>query len=190
MVVKAEVILFTLLIIFSLGACSPYSSKFSCPGTYGGVCESMQDAYEDSVAGVDPRQFDTKYQEKKRKWEEANKELIEARKQAKGRGLEEDGEAPGYRKALFEELKNVISAPTTPILIPPTVQRALVLGHANGKVFTAPHYIFFILDEPKWVLGKLPEQTVSVDRKEPVSTRESDSSWQYDDLIDEEVSFD
>jgi len=162
MVVKTVTVLFMLLMLFSIG-CTPYSSKFSCPASYNGVCESMQDAYEDSVTGIDPREFDEEYQQKKQAWNETHKELVEARKQA--RQLEAQGEDLNYRKAVFEELKEVIKRPETPILIPPKVYRALVLGYGQGKMFTAPHHIYFILDEPKWTLKKIPEMTISVGKK-------------------------
>ena len=152
----------TLLLISSillagvLAGCSPYSSQFSCPGTYDGVCESPQDAYNDSVNGIDPRQFDPEWREEKKKWAEKHKALIEARKQAAGGNS--TGEAPDYRKTLFKELREVLEEPETPIVIPPRIGRALILGHADGEMFIPPHYIYFMLDRPRWVLKKFPER--------------------------------
>ena len=53
------------LTILELSGCgvTPYSSKYACPPGYNGVCESMEEAYQDSVNGIDPRKFDKKYME-------------------------------------------------------------------------------------------------------------------------------
>ena len=176
--------LFTLLMLFSLTACTPYSNNFSCPGTYPGVCESMQDSYADSVAGIDPREFDPKYQEKKKKWEEAHKNLIEARMRAASTA----DEALEYRQTVFQELKRAIEQPQTPILVPPKVQRALILGHGKGRMFTAPHFVFFTIDEPKWVYRKMPEKSLKVGRypTKPEANVQGDKS--SDEVNEEEVS--
>ncbi len=141
---------------------TPYKSEFSCPPTYGGICESPVDAYRDSVHGIDPRKFDPEWQKKRKKWEEKHRDLLEARKRAAGEATDtpQTTEAPGYRARLFEELKDLIGAPETPVLLPPRVMRALVLGTPDGRIYVAPHYVFFMLDEPRWVLRKIPEREV------------------------------
>ncbi len=72
----------TLLLISGCASVTPYDSEFSCPPTYSGKCESLEDAYLDSVAGIDPKKYDKKWIEKRKKWEKKNKSLIEARKKA------------------------------------------------------------------------------------------------------------
>jgi len=152
------------LIGFSLAACSPYSQEFSCPATYNGVCEPIKDAYQDSINGIDPRQFDAKWKEHQARWKEDHKGLISARKAARPEA-NGTGEAPGYRQVLFQELKDLIERPQTPVVIPPRVERVLVLSFAQGKLFVAPHYVYFMVDEPRWVLRKLPEKTMKVIRR-------------------------
>jgi len=148
-----------LLLMFTYGCgITPYESKFSCPPTYGGLCESPIDAYHDSVNGIDPRQLDPKWKEKRAEWEEKNKALIEARKRAALQRSGTSSEAPTYRAELFKELRDLIEAPETPVVIPPKIVRALVLGTPDGKMYVAPHYVFFMLDEPRWVLRKIPER--------------------------------
>ncbi|WP_041434694.1 TraV family lipoprotein [Thermodesulfatator indicus] len=139
---------------------TPYRSDFSCPPTYSGICASPIDAYNDSVNDIDPRQFDPRWQKKRKKWEEKNKELLEARKQAALKKQESSAEAPNYRAELFRELRDLIEAPETPVVIPPKIVRALVLGTPDGKMYVAPHYVFFMLDEPRWVLRKIPERLI------------------------------
>ena len=167
-------------LLFLICGCgiTPYESKFSCPPTYQGLCESPIDAYRDSVNGIDPRQLDPEWKEKRAKWEEKNKALIEARKQAEIRRAGTSSEAPTYRAELFKELRDLIEAPETPVVIPPKIVRALVLGTPDGKMYVAPHYVFFMLDEPHWVLRKIPERplrvssTVSTPKKSNGKARE------------------
>ena len=157
---------FSLLLILLLGmglsgcGVTPYSSKFSCPPGYNGMCESVMEAYQDSVDGIDPRQFDPKWQKARKKWEEKHADLLEARRKAREAKENVKGEAPDYRESLFTELKALIQAPETPVLVPPRVVRGLVLGLAEKEVFVSPHYVFFQLDEPRWVLKKFPERMV------------------------------
>lgn len=163
---------FKALSVFLLGTLlsgcgvTPYKSEFSCPPTYGGICESPIDAYRDSVHGIDPKKFDPEWQKKRKKWEEKHRDLLEARKRAAGEATDtpQTTEAPDYRAQLFEELRNLIEAPKTPILLPPRVMRALVLGTPDGRIYVAPHYVFFMLDEPRWVLRKIPEREIRNDR--------------------------
>lgn len=153
---------FLLWMLLSGCGVTPYKSEFSCPPTYGGLCESPVDAYRDSVHGIDPRKFDPEWRKKRRKWEEKHRDLLRARKQAAGETTEtpQATEAPDYRARLFEELRDLIGAPETPVLLPPRVMRALVLGTPDGRIYVAPHYVFFMLDEPRWVLRKIPERVI------------------------------
>ena len=155
---KSTGLSYTLLLISSLVllGCSPYSSEFACPGTYDGVCESPQDAYNDSVNGIDPRQYDEKWQQRRRKWEEKNRALIEARARAMSGNV--TGEAPDYRQTLFLKMKETLERPETPVLVPPRIGRALVLGFSQGDLFVAPHYIFFTMDRPRWTYRKVQER--------------------------------
>ena len=145
------------LLGLSLSACSPYSSHFKCPPSYGGVCESTQDAYYDSKHGIDPRKFDKKWQKKHKKWQKKHAKLLKARKEAK-EAQARTGDAPEYRASLFKELRGLISDSRTPVVIPPKIGRALILGYTDRKELIAPHYVYFMLDEPRWVLQKIPER--------------------------------
>ncbi len=150
------------LMILGLSGCgvTPYSSKYACPPGYSGVCESMEDAYQDSVNGIDPRKFDKKYMKGRKKWEKKHADLVAARKKAEEARENVRGEAPGYRESLFHELRSLIQEPETPVVVPPRIMRGLVLGVAEKKVFVSPHYVFFMLDEPRWTLKKVPEAYV------------------------------
>lgn len=180
--------IFSFLVWALLAGCgvTPYKSEFTCPPTYEGLCESPIDAYRDSVHGIDPRKFDPEWQKRRKKWEEKHRELLSARKQAKrqAENATQADFAPNYRAQLFEELKGIISAPETPVLLPPKVMRALVLGTPDGKIYVAPHYVFFILDEPRWVLRKIPERKISPPRKAR-DRKESENEKSTDERIKE-----
>lgn len=148
-----------IILINSLCACSsimmPYSDELKCSGTYKGKCQSVEDAYNDSKADIDPRMYDKEWLEKKKEWMEENKALVEARKQNQ---IQADNQiAPTYRKELFRELTDVIQEPETPMVIPPRIVRGLVLNVARDEMFVASHYVYFMIDKPKWVLRKIPE---------------------------------
>ena len=156
--------LLTVVMLLSGCGLTPYKSKFQCPPTYMGLCESMSDAYEDSVNNIDPRKFDPKWQKARKKWEKKNAALVQARKERKRREI--DGEAPGYRQSLFKELRGLIDEPETPILVPPKIGRVLILGYTgDGKIYVAPHYVYYKLDDAKWILRKIPERYVPRKRK-------------------------
>jgi conjugal transfer pilus assembly protein TraV len=144
------------------GFLNPYKSEFACgDGThsFNGNCESVEDAYNDSVKGIDARQLDPKWKEKRAQWEKKNKDLVDLRKQIDD-AAPNVHEAIGYREALFNEMKGVLQAPETPLLVPPTPVRILVLdsvGGEEGALYTSPHYVWVILDKPKWSLKKIPE---------------------------------
>ena len=156
-------IIFSVLVSMALGllsGCGVYSSKYSCPPGYNGMCESVEDAYHDSVNGVDPRKFDARWQKRHRKWLKQHKDLVAARKRAMQSKEKTKGEAPGYRKDLFRELRSLIQQPETPVVVPPRVMRGLVLGVAENSMFVSPHYVFFMLDRPRWLLRKVPEENL------------------------------
>jgi len=167
-----------------LSACGkiiqPYDTKFKCPPTYLGVCEPMEDAYKDSVLGIDPRKFDKEWVEKRKEWEKEHRELLEARRRAelqlqalynstnvqidvdKALGISNSKVAKEYRKELFSELHSLITEPKTPFVAPPKIVRVLVLStiapeENDRTIFISPRYVYFMLDSPKWIIHKLPE---------------------------------
>lgn len=58
-----------------------------------------------------------------------------------------------YEKALYGRVKDLLEAPTTPVVVPPKVMRVLMLpyeGEENELYMLRYAYIF--LDRPRWVL--------------------------------------
>ena len=153
------------------GTLMPYESSFQCPGGYNGICESIDDAYQDSVSGIDPRQFDEKWKEKKEAWEESHSELIEARnRMTKGmHDTDQHINSASYRQSYLRKLQDLMEAPETPVLVPPKVIRILVLPRTfeEKRSLVGSHYLFSQLeDRPRWILTKVPEIPEPCEREE------------------------
>ncbi len=202
-----------LLVLVSACGVQPYNSKFKCPPTYGGMCESLEDAYMDSVVGLDPRMFDKEWVEKRKAWEKKNVELLKARQEAGIKvqllseevksempsGREENAQKKqkenaasskadtasetkkseeadvSYRSLVFRELRQLLTEPEPPFVVPPKVVRILVLSNLakdeNGRdFFISPRYIYFMLDEPRFIIHKYDE-SVPFDPENPFVLR-------------------
>ena len=140
----------------------PYESSFQCPGGYNGICESIDDAYQDSLSGIDPRQFDEKWKEKKEAWAESHSELVEARSRMT-KGMHDTDphiNSASYRQSYLRKLQDLMEAPETPVLVPPKVIRILVLPRTfeEKRSLMGSHYLFSQLEDgPRWILAKVPE---------------------------------
>ena len=185
------------------------------------MCESLPEAYGDSVHDIDPRRFDKEWLRKRRKWEKKHVELLMARQAAgidvktvtppeklfkdlKGEkagkekpqteksgtakdpetrtverekvpGRKEKIKPPTYRELVFREMKNLLVEPDKPFVVPPKIVRILVLSNltkddSNRDLYISPHYVYFFLDEPKFLLHKYTE-TIPFDPENPFLRR-------------------
>lgn len=140
-----------------LSACasmlSSYDSNFSCKNADHGGCEHPMDAYEKAVqgtaapvaaagGGLDPKS-----------------------------GLDNDGSLGvnrsfrDYKGAVYAELKALLEAPNTPLIVPAKTIRTLILPHTdsrakNQRLFMS-RYIFTVVEEARFVLGGTPARTKS-----------------------------
>jgi|GEM_PF-783711 len=188
---KVRLLVISCIALLMLGcATTPYRSRFQCPATYPGQCETIQQAYEDSLHDIDPKLFDPRWIKKEKEWEKRHAELIKARKRA-GESVETVDEKlkkfkeklnhshlneTSYRKKLFDELKRLLAEPEKPVVVPPKVVRVLVLStlakEPDGReIYVSPRYIYFMLDQPHWLLHKVPEK-VPFDSRNPLIRRE------------------
>lgn len=193
----------------------PYDSTFQCPKGPNGTCESVEDAYTDSLHGITPGTFNKDFQKNRQKWAEANSDLIEARKEfgdeykPESLGKLKNSQDPNidlksqpiidaskvardslpgkevdYRGALFDQYRSLLAKPETPIIVPPTPRRALILDSTSGQdglVYTPPHYVYFLIDKPRWILKKLSESQPSlkaVDKSVAVPVNENQDQHQ------------
>ncbi len=125
-------------VILLAGCLSPYSSDFKCPKTEGGKCVSLAEAYDESLrqnngpAGSD-NQADS--------------------------GKDKDGAhaadpETGYQASLYKKMQRLLDDPVTPIVVPPTAMRVLILPYpGDDHELYMPRYVFMFVDEPSWLLG-------------------------------------
>lgn len=121
-----------LILLFMITGCAsffnPYKDEFACPKTYNGRCVSVKDAYDESIVELN---------------NSGNKEELE----------EEDIETI-YQDALYQRLTALLEEPITPVVSPPQVMRILFLPYKgeDNELFML-RYVYFFVDEPKWILG-------------------------------------
>jgi conjugal transfer pilus assembly protein TraV len=128
----------------------PYESEFSCPGSFNGKCVTLQSAYKDSLSGNDLA---------------PDRKVDDGRDCAGGKcrgGTQKiepasDAEAVAhvtYKESLFRRFDNLLKEPKTPVVAPPQVMRVLLLPYkGEGNELFMLRYVYFFVDEPKWVLG-------------------------------------
>jgi conjugal transfer pilus assembly protein TraV len=137
-----RIILLLVLAILLTGCASvfnPYESDFQCPETDRGKCVSIQDAYGESM---------------QKNLSKENKEELKSEKPKEGDALKSQDKKNDYQEALYKELAGLLKEPITPVVAPPKVMRVFLLpykGDANELYML--RYIYFFVDEPKWILG-------------------------------------
>jgi len=137
-------------LIVPLLACScailnPYKDDFECPVADKGKCVSIERAYKESNERKDPAA--TQGLVKDKKVEKAKQEAPVVSDATKA----EDA----WRKEVYSTLQELLKDPKTPIVTPPKVMRLLILPYQNGKhsELYLPRYIYFIVDEPRFIMG-------------------------------------
>ncbi|WP_176590652.1 TraV family lipoprotein [Sphingobium sp. EM0848] len=130
---------------------SPYSEKFSCKNDDHGQCIHPERAYEDAVAGT-PSKSDPRVTN--------DKAMLHGKHAMSriGKGVQRAGaDAWGsYRDSVYQELKGLIDAPTTPMLKPARTVRTLILPYADRQRpdrLYMPRYVYSVVDRPVWVVG-------------------------------------
>jgi conjugal transfer pilus assembly protein TraV len=109
---------------------NPYSSDFTCPKTANGKCVSLTDAYEESL-----------------------RPKATTKGSVKGDQMQTDSSA--YKSQLLKKLVGLIQEPTTPLVVPPTVMRGLVLPYLGDEnELYSSQYVYFFIDEPSFVFGE------------------------------------
>lgn len=135
-----------MLLVFSmaLGGCGTmgvYESDFSCPQTYNGRCISLQGAYDLALEGKDT----------------PSKTLSQTEGGERSLVPQPDPEEvahTSYKESLYKRFDGLLKEPATPMVAPPQVMRVLLLpykGESNELYML--RYVYFFVDEPKWVLG-------------------------------------
>lgn len=152
------------LIVTTLSGCAgvlnPYNSEFSCPKTYKGKCVSIQKAYEESLDPnwKEPEDNDYKYELNKTQGKDFSGGCTGGNCQ-KSTGvlkldeLQSDGSTGVYQESLYRKLSGLLKEPVTPVVVPPKIMRVLILGYSDkDRELFMPRYVYFMADEPKWML--------------------------------------
>ena len=141
------------LIVFISGCAStmnPYDSEFTCPYAEKGKCVSLQTAYEESM--------------KDNSGGKALREELNGRDSDK---LQEQkpstADDPTYRTALYKKVTNLLENPETPMVVTSQALRVLIFPYrADDNMLFMQRYVYFFLDQPKWVLDNLEAEPMGV----------------------------
>ncbi len=149
---------------------NPYKDDFQCPKVANGKCVTVTEAYEESI-GISPWENPSSLNgaspltteqapsyNADGEWDAfGSSSSIKQKKKSKNNpptvSITITPEAL-YQKRVYEEMAGLIENPKTPIISPPRIIRVMFLPYTNGdsKSLYANRYVFFILDEPRWIL--------------------------------------
>lgn len=119
---------------------NPFSSDFTCPGTDKGKCVEMKVAYDESRGKKTTSQ---PLPESTRAQQEGGADPLPV---ATGEGH--------YTDAKFEKMAKLLKSPATPIVVPPTVMRVLIMPYqGDEEELLMPRYVYVMVDKPKWIVG-------------------------------------
>lgn len=164
---KKALALAGMLLMSGCALLNPYESNFSCPESYNGKCVSVQTAYSESSGGV----AKTKDAASDQPLENCGPDTenpgacTERRKESAGSNSasKENGALTKYRAALFDKFTGLLKEPVTPVVAPPKTMRVLLLPYTGqDNEFYMLRYVYFFVDEPRWLLG----DTVSSEEEE------------------------
>lgn len=130
---------------FLLSSCStlmnPYHSSFSCPNYYKGKCVSLSEAYNESIHNTDGAPA------------KAQKQLKQMSINTQSSANEKT--ASIYKQQLLNKIGKLVKQPKTPIVVPPTTMRVLILPYVNNQnELEMGRYVYFFTGEPKWIFSE------------------------------------
>ncbi len=155
---KKSLILAGMLLMSGCALLNPYESSFSCPESYNGKCVSVQTAYSESSgdavkakdAVADPSHENCGPES------ENPGACTESRMESAGANpsSKENGVLTKYRAALFDKFTGLLKEPVSPVVAPPKTMRVLLLPYTGqDNEFYMLRYVYFFVDEPRWLLG-------------------------------------
>lgn len=154
---KKALILAGMLLMSGCALLNPYESSFSCPESYNGKCVSVQTAYSES-SGVSVKAKDAAADQSQENCgpESENSGACSERMESAGTNpsSKENGTLTKYRAALFDKFTGLLKEPVSPIVAPPKTMRVLLLPYTGqDNEFYMLRYVYFFVDEPRWLLG-------------------------------------
>ena len=120
---------------------NPYHSNFSCPNYYKGKCVSLDKAYNESIHNTDGAP-------------------TKAQKQLKQMSINTSGNTGSkttsiYKQQLLNKIGKLVKQPKTPIVVPPSTMRVLILPYVNSQnELETGRYVYFFTGKPKWIFGQ------------------------------------
>lgn len=128
----------------SLSGCAlfnPYDSEFMCQATDDyGRCVSVDGAYSDALAG--------RRNLRKSEGRKSMDETEDARRAGETQAYS------AYKHSEYREMRALLDLPVTPLVKPPKVLRTLITAYpSSARTLYTPRYVFFFVDEGRFVLG-------------------------------------
>ncbi len=117
---------------------NPYHSNFSCPNYKHGKCVSLNEAYNESIHNTDGA-------------------TTKAQKQLKQMSINTSGNTGSkttsiYKQQLLNKIGKLVKQPKTPIVVPPSTMRVLILPYVNSQnELEMGRYVYFFTGGPKWI---------------------------------------
>ena len=158
----SNALLIGVALISSACGTTPYREEFACSLTDDyGKCIDVPGAYLEAVTGIDSGAPALSRQG-------ASVQPLQTtpdhRQPASGTALNAERSRPSgrdyygaYRQALYEQLRAMLAAPTTPMIRAPQTLRTLILSYekrGDPSRLYMPRYVFSIHQGPSFVLGQ------------------------------------
>ena len=159
---KKALIAIAMLTMSGCALLNPYESSFSCPESSNGKCVSVQTAYSESAKGTGKI---TNHKDENCTAEDVSSGACTDGKKdvTLNQASKENGTYNRYRSALFDKFSGLLKEPVTPVVAPPKTMRVLLLPYTGqDNEFYMLRYVYFFVDEPRWLLG----DSVSADEEE------------------------
>ena len=123
----------------SMSGCNPYASEFMCPKTENGKCVSVADAYAESL--------------KRPELADPDPEAANGGKGRNGKNVI-SGDDTTWQREMQLKIEGLLKEPATPIVVPPTVMRILMLPYkgTDNELYML-RFVYLFVDDPKWVVG-------------------------------------
>ncbi len=126
-------------------ALNPYHSSFACQHYYKGQCVSITKAYKESVHNTDGGGD------------------AQAQKQLRQMSINTSGSSNTqvtsiYNQQILDKINKLIAQPKTPIVVPPSTMRVLILPYVNSQnELEMARYVYFFTGKPKWIFSATNE---------------------------------
>ncbi len=135
---------------FLLSGCSsvmsPYSASFSCPNYNKGKCVPISEAYKESVQNPNGPIAQTQQQ------------LMQMSINTGNGANVANGTTSVYDQQVLDKMTKLIQQPKTPIVVPPSSMRVLILPYVNeNNELEMGRYVYFFTGEPKWIFQGIEE---------------------------------